>query len=337
MEAIEKPRLRQRIANSSNISGHKGVMTASKLAAAIEAGHGQGRNEEYWPWLRVRRRLSSPVSNLLVVPTPVHKRPLHLLARTEFAAALVGCWLGAKEVREQLPMWIQAHPHPNSSPLRAALGQDPMVRGLLEIAEELGIRHGVYPGTRLPYIGTVDLVLNFERQGMGAEHQRQLSEGLVFWPCKPAGLLKDGVRGAPRRLERLRLDEAYANECGGFHALIDGTQFSKELVANLDWMMPLHSEWMKYGESACLQEFAACCDQLLSRLPIREAVQTADNTLGVSDQKLSWLLFRMGVWVGKIDVDLSRPILTTRLAQRGGIEFKQRLSLLLTGASSWTR
>lgn len=127
------------------------VMTQEKLAALLRRGVGCGRDDDYKPWIRVRRRLSSPVSNLYSLPNPLHARALQLLSGLEFQAANVALWFSCAEIREQHPLWPWAHAHPKCgrhAQLDSRLG---MVKGLLEIAKDAGIDHGVYPGTHLPF------------------------------------------------------------------------------------------------------------------------------------------------------------------------------------------
>jgi hypothetical protein len=125
------------------------IMTEQKLAKAIFEGYGTGPGETYRSWIRVRRRHSSPVSNLRSLHVPACARALQLLFGLEFAAANVAIWPRASEVREQHPLWPNPHPHPASGMHQDydyyLLGQVP---GLLEVAKDVGIDHGVYPGTK---------------------------------------------------------------------------------------------------------------------------------------------------------------------------------------------
>lgn len=305
--------------NASNIAAKRGVITKAILALAREDGHGSGLGETYMPWIRIRRRLSSPVSNLMLLPTPVHARPLHLLARTESAAALVAAWLGAREIREQFPLWPEAHLAPFSGIRDGEGGERHMLPGLMSIAEDLGIRHGFYPGTKLPYVATTDLLVRFGDAG---------KQRFAFWACKPAEQLRRGARGAERRWERLRLEEAYAAHCGSVHRVLDGEQFDRRLTDNLDWLIPLRSEWLQYESSAVLEDFSGYCFERLVVMPIRVAVATAAEQIGLdmsNKMKMPWLLFRIATWSGYFDIDLSQPLLTTKMARTGGARFKQAM------------
>lgn len=127
------------------------VMTAEKLSNLIRLGLGSGRDDYYKSWIRIRRRVSSPISNLYSLANPLHTRPLQLLSGLEFQAANTALWLSCGEIREQHPLWPWEHRHPKSGrngQLDSRLGK---VTGLLEIAKDAGIDHGVYPGTHIPF------------------------------------------------------------------------------------------------------------------------------------------------------------------------------------------
>lgn len=48
-----------------------GVMTLVRLNKMMSEGCGMGRDEDYKAWIRIRRKLSSPVSNLYSLPSPL--------------------------------------------------------------------------------------------------------------------------------------------------------------------------------------------------------------------------------------------------------------------------
>jgi hypothetical protein len=85
-------------------------------------------------------------------------RTAHYFSRGEYHTALLLLWLGVDDLREQFPLWPAPHPHPlYGSPLQS---NAPLTwaKGLLSIAEEAGIAHGVEVGTRVPYIASLDLL-----------------------------------------------------------------------------------------------------------------------------------------------------------------------------------
>lgn len=298
------------------------VMTQVKLAALIKQGLGSNRDARYLPWIRVRRRLTSKVSNLFVIPSVLYeRRGLHLLSGLEHRAALLAQWLGATELREQFPMWPDPHQHPLSGidPERdKTLAQMP---GLLEIARNAGIRHGVYPGTKIPFVATSDIVLRLGHPP---------NDRLVLWACKPLAVMLDAER--QRTLERLELERLYAVAAGATSVVIDDSTFKKnELAKNLDWLTPLHSELLVFAGSTRLEDFSQSLDERLKTLPIRVASELAGRKVR-ADLQLSHQLFRLAVWSGLTDIDLSKPILMTRFAALGGRKLKRQIAQHLLGA-----
>ena len=67
----------------------------------------------------------------------VHRRNHHFLSKLEHHTGLLLAYLGASEIRECLPLWPTDHPNPIMD------GETSMCRGLLEIASQQGIEHGV--------------------------------------------------------------------------------------------------------------------------------------------------------------------------------------------------
>lgn len=298
-----------------------GVMTEKKLAKAIAAGCGSGRDERYQSWIRVRRNLHSPVSNLHSLCVPLYDRPLQLLSGLEFAAANVALWLGADEVREQHPVWPLAHDHPAKGrhpDLDRRLGRVP---GLLEIAKQAGIDHGVYPGTKIPFVATIDLTLSTPPW-----HRPPL----IHWSCKPKELLQS----APNRFrmhERIQLERLYSTIVGGMHVLIDGTQFTKTLIENLDWLRPLRSELQSFCK-ARLQDFGGYLMETSETDSLSQAVNHAGRLVGLESDHAN-CHFRAVAWLGIIDIDLSCPIVMSHLLKKDSRGLKQRLQRELLGIS----
>lgn len=296
-----------------------GVMTEKKLAKAIEAGCGSGRDERYQSWIRVRRNLHSPVSNLHALCVPMYDRPLQLLSGLEFAAANVALWLGADEVREQHPVWPSTHDHPAKGrhpDLDRRLG---LVPGLLEIAKHAGIDHGVYPGTKIPFVATLDLTLSTPPW-----HRPPL----IHWSCKPRNLLES----APNRIrmqERIHLERLYSVVVGGKHVLIDGTQFTKTLIANLDWLRPLRSEFLALCH-ARLKDFGGYLMEAAETDSLGQAVNHAGRMVGLDSVRAN-SHFRAAAWLGVIDIDLSSQLVMSRQLKRDSIGLKLRLQRELLG------
>lgn len=288
------------------------VMTERKLVALRRNGRGAGDVEEYQPWIRVRRSLSSPVSNLYVWHTPLYaRRGLHLLSGIERSAALAFLWLGATEIREQFPMWPDAHSAPCFLP---GLTEDRTIPGLLEIADLAGIEHGVYPGTSIPYVGTIDLMT---LAGMAS------AQRLFAISCKPKDKLVGD--GSQRVNERLELERLYALELNATSIIFHEQSIPKQLATNLDWFMPTHSELLAFRSSTRLADFAGAFNLYADNDSIFNCRKRAAHATSLADTAESHAHFRAAVWLGLIDMDLTRQVRLSRPIVRDVLRFKASL------------
>lgn len=294
-------------------------MTEAKVKRLLAAGYGSGRDENYQAWIRIRRKLSSPVSNLHCMTSPVYTRSLNLLSGLEHAAANVALWLRCNEIREQHPFWPWDHPHPGTGrhpDLDRAFTQAP---GLLEIAKSAGIKHGVYPGTNVPFVATIDFTLS---TGMWA------SSSLVHWSCKPWAVLNEAAN-RERILERIEMERLYSAAVGARHVLVDGRLFSAHLIGQLDWFRPLRSEMLNPAIVGPIREFSehfmcVAADSLyIAKHFAAQKAKVPDHLVEV--------IFRTAAWLGHIDLDFSRPIVMSRPLKRDENKLKRSLSMALLG------
>lgn len=277
-----------------------------KLAAvsrAIYDGHGQGRRDEFMPWIRIRRNFSSPVSNQVFESVGIHKRNHHFLSSLEYHAALQIAFLGAEELRECLPMWPYPHPHPDQEYDDDSQRPPDTVCGLIEIAKNAGIDHGCFVGTKVPYIGTIDM-LAAVKSGNGRH--------LVGVSCKPAEIISQSARAQ----ERVELDRRYCQAIGAHHVLESGTGFNQMLLQQLIWLRPLTSEIRSHRGTTRLQEFSAAFEAFAAERPICDAALAAGQVCQM-ERAEAFLHWRLGIWLHLIDVDLTRRIQMTKPIRRG--------------------
>lgn len=297
-------------------------MTINKLLRLILQGFGQGRDDDYKPWIAVTRGLSAPVSNIGVFHVPTQARPLHLLSRLERGAGNIAAWLGAREVREQFPLfpWAWTHPLAGLHPARDCLL--PEAPALLTIGHEAGIDIARYVGSEcVPFVATADFLLRFGEPP---------DDRLVFWSCKPRGILDDPKTG-PQAERRIELERRYAGKVGAFHAVFDGTQADKTLVTQLDWLAPRHEEYRSVVECRLRSKFADAFNRIDAARTTEDLVSRTAEHLDL-DIKEAQRLFRACAWEGSIDADLTHPIVMSRPLRRGGSRVKKQLMKQLTGA-----
>ena len=296
-----------------------GVMTMSRLNKLMSNGYGMGRDEQYKSWIRIRRKQSSPVSNLHSMPSPLYKRPLQLLSGLEFAAAHVALWLGANEIREQHPFWPEPHPHPRTGRCWESNHSTLFAPGLLEIAKEAGIKHGVFPGTRIPFVATIDFTL-----AVGPIQNSRL----VHWSCKPRELL-DRAPNRNRIRERIQLEMLYSRAVGASHIIIDGTDFTQRLIGNLDWFMPLRSQNKDLDSRDRIEEFSHwfLC---VADDSVTNAKHYAAKKMQLDYNEVE-KLFRASAWKGYINIDFFEPVIMSRPLSLDTKKRKQQLSIKLLG------
>jgi hypothetical protein len=275
-----------------------------QIERALREGAGQGRGDAYQPWIRIRRGFSSPVSHQVFESVGVNRRNHHFLSLLEFRTALVTAYLGSTELRECLPMWPYEHPHPNfddEAPQRVA--PDP-VPGLLEIAAAAGIDHGTFIGTKIPYVGTIDLV-----------HRLPSCNGFQYVgiSCKP----RDIIDRSERARQRLELDRLYCQVIGAWHVIEDGRGLHPEVLKNLQWLCPLTSEIRAHRGTSQLLEFSRYFDECADAMPLRDAAMAAGAKCGLREREDAFLFLRLGIWTHLVDIDLSQPIRMTRPMRRG--------------------
>lgn len=282
------------------------VMTAQRLLDMMAVGLGQGRDEGYKSWIRVRRRTSARLSNLHSMNTPLYdNRSLQLLSGLEFDAAQIVLWLLGRdgEVREQHPAWPGEHVHPLSRPSLLQT-QAPRVPGLLAIAHEAGIKHGFYIGTKLPFVATIDFSVTVRNHA---------DERLVNISCKPKKLL-ESARNRSRMQERIKLESLYSDVVGAQHIVFDGEGYSDQIVANLAWMRPYRYQMKDAEIQARICDYSATFMNYVDA-SIDVAKSEAARKTGV-EKALSEDIFKIAAWLGEIPLDFSQPVIMSEPLRR---------------------
>lgn len=283
------------------------VMTELRLKQLRDAGVGSGVHEAYQAWIRVRRHLRSPVSNSTAFRSPMYQRPLHLLSDIEVMACRVALWLGVSEIREQKPYWPWNHIHPIAGwdPLRDLSA--PEVPGSIQIASELGLKHGYYPGTSIYFVGTTDLML---RVGYPP------NDRLVLWACKPHDFLQNRTPEFGRMHERLEIEKTYARYISAHWTTFTDKTIGEKLGRNLALFEPTRTQLLAAQASSQFDDFVGYFEEwATSGLPIRDCVALSAQKVSTTKAH-GFDLFHLGAWSGLIDVDLSVDVLTTKPVQR---------------------
>lgn len=287
-------------------------MTYEKLHKQIMLGYGQGHAASYQPWLQIRRKNPSPRSNQVVTWLPPLERTAHFFSRGEYHTALLLLWLEVTDVREQYPIWPVPHPHPLDGVIHISSGNLLWSRGLIAIAKEAGIDHGREIGTRLPYVATMDFVVTVPLQS---------GPSLFTFSSKP--LLHPDEEVGWRTLERLELERRYASEIKARYAVLSSSLVPLRVAGHLEWWLDCST----LAECGAMSDQADRFAEFVERqtdLSLAESVKKAaiDFRLELSH---AWILFRYCAWTQKIDIDPSKPILTSYPISTGGRSLRASL------------
>lgn len=183
--------------------------TEAYIARRLKEGRGQGESHTYQPWTLVQEFSSRGTQSR--IPSAALGRTVHVMSNIERSMFLMHEYAGFEEYREQFPI-----------PREITLGA----------AKALGIRHPVYPRTKVPVVMTFDALV-WRRSPNG-----QVS--LSAWDAKPAREL-----GKKRVLEKLSLHKAACHHWGIPHQVFTESSVSAKVKRNVEWLrtaLPRHGE-----------------------------------------------------------------------------------------------
>lgn len=295
---------------------------AHELAKAIQSGRGSGIHDAYQPWIQVKRSNVSPKSNHCHWGFPETSRVSHFLSRGERDVALLIRWAGASDIWEQYPMFGWEHPHPAEQIHGAGIYRSHV--GLERVAVDAGIRLAPYPGTNIPVVLTIDMMVTiWPRHGCREE--------LVGVSCKPKSGPVVG-RHSLRVLERLELDRRYCKAAGIRHLLIFPEAFSRNLIATLIWISPslTSGAYRAIREGLAYREFLNIARKQIYLRPAFRAVDHAASELSMDPNFASEML-KVAIWSQDLDVDVDRRLSFAHPLSPGGRATKARLASLLFG------
>lgn len=270
-------------------------ITQEKIAQWIREGCGQGHGSEYTPWIRISRRGSPSGGHLEFEYVPQLNRHFHLLSKNELQITVLLLWLGIADLREQFPCWPWAHPHPlymhpYFNPQHVIWSE-----GTIAITKRIGIKHPYYPGTRIYYIPTIDLMVTLVREKKAR---------IVAFAVKPEG--KD-VPLDNYELEKLAITSEYCSDLLIPWKLVSGSLIPATLASNLCTLFPYSGElncdiankWPRFID-------ALNCN-LSPNISIEEALNVVEREASLT--RTSTLnLFHRALWHRKTNIDLRHAI-----------------------------
>lgn len=296
-------------------------MSWELLKQHVDDRRGQGWGMSYLPWLWIRRRNPSPVSNQVAgAMLPGLNRECCFLARTEWLIALLCYWLGALDVREQFPLWPWHHPHPLEGVLPGQTGVLPTSVGLVEIAKDAGIDHGRFVGSNVPYCATTDVVATVQGQD-------GLRLAAIAVKAKKA-LLE--AEPADRALERLELERRYHKALGDHFEVATEELVPETFGGQLVWFSSAARLSPGLDDPLRVLEFSLAFEDAAPRGTIESAINDVSIRMGLSSSDGN-LLFRHCAWTRLIDIDLSYDVEMTYPPRRGSAHLVSVLRQKLFG------
>lgn len=298
-------------------------VTERLIRGYIEKGRGLGFGESYQPFIQLKRWNASPVSTQTIGRLPPFGRDAHFLSRSEWLLALLLSWAGC-HVREQLPMWPWSHPHPLDGNPGREVAALPWSSGTIELCRCAGIRHGVFVGTKLPYIWTLDLVANLAWRVPPA-----LS--CVILSVKPLNSEQytGDIDPIARGPEKLEIERRYAAELGIKYIVGDRTRFPGALLGQLEWLSGAAVVAADSDVARGVQELLTCRGDTLPQLP-----PTDWHQMLVRDHRLrpeqADVAIQHILWHQHVDTDLSRQWQPEDCVRPGGRKLREAIRRYLS-------
>lgn len=285
-------------------------VTEKRVRELMASGHGSGFDEHYMPLLQIKRWNPSPMSVQVLKPVPPFERECHFFSHSEWYLALLFSWIGAL-IREQFPAWSWAHPHPEYGRNPTFDSELPWSEGMVAICQAAGIDHGVFVGTTIPYIWTIDLCLTLP---------------WVKDPTKTACLVSVKPLESERYLyvdpldrgpEKLEAERRYARALNIPYFVGDRSIFPGPLFAELEVLAEAATLPPSHPWANTLNRFLDAYGHDIPAYPLCDAITRLQKDFGASSDQSAFLLNHM-LWHQIVDCDLSMPVKRTLPPRPGG-------------------
>jgi hypothetical protein len=293
-------------------------ITADLLRRYIEEGRGLGHGESYLAFIQLMRWNASPISVQTYGSVPPFSRRTHFLCRSEWLIALLLAWIGC-HVREQLPMWPWRSPNALyglNRDLDATLHWSP---GTIALCRELGIDHGCFVGTSIPYVWTLDLVATLA--WLPLEHSKAAVVSVKPLTHETYAGDTDPIARGPEKLE---VERQYAKRTGLSYFVADRSLYPGHLLGQLELYSSAAN--LPLGHSAQIAQ-----NRLLQSKgdSLAEEPPTAWRDRLMKDWQLSQpeadLAVSNIIWNQHIDVDLTQEVQMEDPIRPGGRALQRAL------------
>lgn len=293
------------------------------LSKKITNKDGTGFGNDYRPWITLERWNTSNVSIQCTKPLPPLSRSSHFLSLNEYHLGLAFAWAGA-EVREQFPIWPWDHPHPESGRNIAIDRFLPHAMGTNNICKLIGITPGVYPGTDIKFIWTMDMCLHLPWVKDPLKSSAMVS-------VKPTELVvTDNGISLSRVNEKLEIERNYCEVIGMHYIWGDDAAFPKPLFGNLDNLRGSAVIPVNHHAHKIIQSFLEKHAHKLQCEPI-EFTQLVLQQDFQCDLATACLIQNHFLWHQIIDANLAETVILRRKPKIGGRELRGKIRKILEG------
>lgn len=298
-------------------------VTWERVKALIQSGQGAGFGEDYAALLQIKRWNPSPVSVQVLKPVPPFKRKCHFFSLSEWYLALLFSWVGA-HIREQYPLWPWQHPHPEYDRNPEVDATLPWSEGMQSVCRDMGIKHGSFVGTDIPYVWSMDLCLYLP-------WVKAHAQACCLVSVKPLEseryLYIDPLDRGPEKLEAER---RYAEALGVPYFVGDRSLYPGPLFSQLEYLadaavLPRSHPWR-----STLNRFLDAQGSEIAANPLIEISDRLRKDYHATDQQATFLLNHIQ-WHQYVDCDLSMPVKTSMPPRPGGRMLQKTLRASIQG------
>ena len=291
-------------------------ITEKYLERCIQNGMGQGHGRTYLPWIQIKRWNPSSVSTQAIGGLPPYFRTRDsFMSRNEWRVALVLSWI-ASDVREQFPAWPWPHAHPLYGLNQELDLELTWSEGMQTICTEMGIRHGTYIGTSIPYIWTLDFVLTLLVKN---------TYRCAVCSIKP---IEDDRYLDPdpldRAIEKLEAERRYCKQLKIPYSVTGCSRFNETMIANLEVFRGAAVVPMADRRYTILQTFLDNRLDMARMHPIGDWILWMRQDSGANYNQAIFVVQHI-IWKQFIDIDLTQAFDMNRLLKPGGRALRKSL------------
>jgi hypothetical protein len=244
----------------------------------MKRGDGKGEGSNYKPALRIRDASRGWCTRVKGLKT---KRIHHFLSHDEYLVFILAEQSPlVVDIREQYPLL------PWGSTVR--------------IAEEMGIRHSLYPQSVTPIVMTSDIVLTYHRSCPRSQ---------AVLCVKQSADIDVDTRRSQRTLEKLLVEAEYWKRLGVPWRIVTEKDIPLNRVRNLEWVRPSMAakelDWLSDHMFVFLDAFHGLWT---SDRTLKDILDRISSRLGM-DRRHCFALFARTVWMNRLEVDLDAEII----------------------------